>query len=184
MAAWHIKEGRQIDTGRVVTLEYEGRDLVVHIQEGRDFDAVVGDYGQRLVEIVEGAKKEADCQANWLAEVHAGAPEPKQPCGCMEKINRTKDGKTLGVVSLGKALLGGAALPEIATRRLAICQACQATDPTGARLYRVIDGRAYCGVPRLADMSKVYRDEREWGCGCELAWKAGLVAAGCPLGQW
>lgn len=180
MVAWHIKEERQIDTGRVVTLEYQGRDLAVHVQEGKDFDAVVGEYGQRLVEIVEGAKKEADCHAKRMAEL---APT-KQPCGCMEKAARARAGKTLGIVSLGKALLGGAAPPEIAAKRLAICQACQATDPAGARLYRVIDGKAYCGVPRLSDPTKVYRDERERGCGCELAWKASMADVACPLMYW
>jgi hypothetical protein len=184
MSAWTLKEDRVIDVGRVATLEYEGRELYVLVHAGKDLDAVISDYGQRLVEIVEGAKKESDYQAKRLAEVHAGAPDPKQLCGCMEKINRTKAGKTLGVVSLGKALLGGTAPPGVAQARLAICQACQATDQTGARLYRMLDGKAYCGAPRLSDLRNIYRDETNWGCGCELGWKAVLTEARCPLGQW
>ena len=121
---------------------------------------------------------EADRKAREIEDVYAGVVLPKVPCGCVGKS------KTFGLVSLGKALLSGRASPEVTARRLAICRACQATDPTGTRLYRVIDGKAYCGVPRLSELGKVYRDEKLWGCGCELGWKAAMSGAYCPLQKW
>jgi ribosomal protein L40E len=89
--------------------------------------------------------------------------------------------KTLGVVSLGKGLVGGAA--DAATRifRMTICEKCFAEDSTGARLYRVVDGTVYCGRPRL---QKLLRDEATDGCGCVLSFKTGRAQAACPLGRW
>jgi len=175
VAAWKIKENRALESGCAVTLEYEGRELAVHVAAGRNLDSVVDEYGQRLVTIVEDTKKEENHQVEVVADVSASE---SKPCGCAGKS------KTLGLLSLGKALLGGRASPEVAARRLAICRACQATDPTGSRLYRMIAGKAYCGVPRLSELGKVYRDEKLWGCGCELGWKSSMVESECPRSRW
>lgn len=91
---------------------------------------------------------------------------------------------TTGVVSLAKALISGRASPAVAAKRLAICEACRITDPDGTRLYRVIDDKAYCGVPRLADVTKIFRDEREEGCGCELRDKVQWRKVSCPNSRW
>jgi len=176
VAAWKMKENRVLETGRAVTLEYEGRELSVHIGSERDFESVVDEYGQRLVAIVEDARK-SSTKAERLPQSNDSGT--RQPCGgCLGK------NKSLGLLSLGKALLGGRATPELAAQRLAICRSCQAVDPNGTRLFRIVDGKAYCGVPRLSKMTKVYRDEAKWGCGCDLAWKVTLAKADCPHERW
>jgi len=92
--------------------------------------------------------------------------------------------RTIGVASMIGALIGGKATPDTAAQRLAICEACQYTDTTSERLYRVIDGKVYCGVPRLADVTKIFRDESKIGCGCELHDKVQWRKASCPNNRW
>ena len=132
----------------------------------------------RVVEERRRSRLEA---ARMQAEASAGravaAPSNCRPC-----VSRKV--KSLGFVSFVRGILSGAASPEVAARRLAICRACQAHDPDGSRLHRVIAGREYCGVPRLAEADKVYRDETAWGCGCELELKVTRAEVECPVGLW
>lgn len=168
---WRLISEKRVDTGTHLTIGVAGYTLDTIIPDGPGREQIIEAYAQQITRIATQAQK------NREAPKTPDAPAQKSAgCGCGKK--------TLGIVSLGKALLGGTAPPEIAAQRLAICQACQATDPTGARLCRIIDGKAYCGVPRLADPTKVYRDEREWGCGCDLVWKVGMAETTCPLHQW
>ena len=170
---WKLIAEERVDGGAHLTIGVDGYTLDTIIPDGPGREQIIEAYVRQIAGIVAAREKQRAVPAK-SADIPA---TQSGGCGCAGK-------KTLGIISLGKALLGGAASPEIAAQRLAICQACRATDPTGARLYRVIDGKAYCGVPRLADPTKVYRDEREWGCGCELAWKAEMVEAECPLSRW
>jgi hypothetical protein len=56
-----------------------------------------------------------------------------------------------------------------------------AQDSKEERLYRDIDGKHYCGLPRL---SQIVRNEQIDGCGCELSYKASRVNVSCPLNRW
>lgn len=170
---WRLISEKRVATGTHLTIGVGGYTLDTIIPDGPGREQMIEAYVQQIAHLVAANERRRATAART-----PDTPATKSgKCGCAGK-------KSLGIVSLGKAILGGAAPPEIVAQRLAICQACQVTDPTGARLYRVIDGKAYCGVPRLADPTKVYRDEREWGCGCELAWKAAMAEAGCPLHEW
>jgi hypothetical protein len=170
---WRLISEKPGAGGSHLTIAVAGYTLNTIIPDGPGREQIIETYVQQVATLVaeNERRRTAAAKAQDTPAAKSGG------CGCAGK-------KSLGLLSLGKALLGGAASPELTAQRLAICQACQATDPTGARLYRIIDGNAYCGVPRLATLGKVYRDEREWGCGCELEWKAGMAAAGCPMGQW
>lgn len=96
--------------------------------------------------------------------------------------------KTLGLVSLAQALISGPASDVARAVRDALCNACHDKDSKGERLFRLIDGVAYCGKPRdLLAPSTLYRDEKEEGCGCALHGEKGkqaFKASECPKGYW
>ena len=89
--------------------------------------------------------------------------------------------KSVGVLSLVKGLIHGPAPAAVAADRLAACKACGEKSTAGDRLYREIDGKAYCGVPRLQD---IYRDESKDGCGCDLLFKVSRAETECPRKKW
>jgi hypothetical protein len=89
--------------------------------------------------------------------------------------------KTLGLTSMVKALTSGPVDKEEKQRRQEICQECQEQDEGGIRLYREIDGKSYCGEPRL---KRILRDEGKNGCGCNLRFKWIFKEAHCPLKKW
>lgn len=170
---WRLISEKRVDTGTHLTIGVGGYTLDTTIPDGPGREQMIEAYVQQIAHLVAANERRRATAART-----PDTPATKTgKCGCAGK-------KSLGLLSLGKALLSGAALPGIAAQRLAVCEACLANDPTGARLFRVIEGKAYCGVPRLSDPAKVYRDEREWGCGCELAWKAGMAETKCPLQRW
>lgn len=98
--------------------------------------------------------------------------EPCSTCG---------EQKSTGLVNLVKGLAYGAAEESVKAARLEHCAQCTRVDGTGERLYRLIEGAPYCGVPRF---DKIWRDERRDGCGCSLEFKAGRAEAACPWGDW
>lgn len=95
-----------------------------------------------------------------------------------------EDNKTFGLQSLTEARLSGAATTEVQAARLITCAACRIKDLDGDRLYRVLNGEPHCGTPRLVQLSKIRRDERHWGCGCNLIEKATYNSSECPFGVW
>lgn len=84
--------------------------------------------------------------------------------------------KTLGLAGLAKGLIYGEALDEVKEARLQVCRSCE--------LYNEIDGKPYCGIPRLSKVTKIFRDESKDGCGCELNFKTSRAAAKCPRDKW
>lgn len=102
-----------------------------------------------------------------------------QPAGCS-----TCGNKTAGLVGLVKGLAYGPATPEVQQARFKICQACEAVDPSGERFFRCDGMKCHCGSPRLASLAGIIRDEKTWGCGCELTFKTSRAQAECPLGKW
>jgi ADP-heptose:LPS heptosyltransferase len=93
--------------------------------------------------------------------------------------------KALGIVSYLSAKAGKLVSEQVQKIRLAICHTCQETEAgTTVRLFRKIDEKDYCGTPRLADLRKIYRDETEIGCGCNLEDKSRYDAAQCPRKLW
>jgi len=66
-------------------------------------------------------------------------------------------------------------------RRLGLCQSCPETEPGGARLYRIAQGRAVCGAPR---MQAILRDDQALGCGCWIDEKTAAGGAHCPRKRW
>lgn len=103
-------------------------------------------------------------------------------------------GKSLGVGSLAEALLSGEAPLAFQEARVQVCEhRCTAVDSQGNKIYRVIDGVGFCGVPRpgarsliptLEEMKMMYRDETKDGCGCPVKEKAKYKASRCPLGLY
>ena len=89
--------------------------------------------------------------------------------------------KTLGLTSMAKALTSGPVDKEEKQRRQEICQECQEQDEGGIHLYLEIDGKSYCGEPRL---KRILRDETRNGCGCNLRFKWIFKEAHCPLKKW
>lgn len=104
-------------------------------------------------------------------------------CAKAEEAKRAeKRKKTYGLLSFVKAKLSGRVSKELAAERFAICESCQERNTdTNELLFRKIDGKSFCGVPRLADM---LRDERATGCGCELEDKVTYKASECPRQKW
>lgn len=74
--------------------------------------------------------------------------------------------------SLKTTLLADA---EEASRRLAICRACEFSKTTGTQLT--------CGTPIVGDEVK-YKGKKHRTCGCFLDLKTKLKPAACPLGKW
>jgi hypothetical protein len=89
--------------------------------------------------------------------------------------------KSFGVLGYAYAKLSGQAPEETQKARMSACEHCQLTDTKGERLYRVIDGAAYCGLPRK---KKYYRNEKADGCGCDLADKTKYRKSKCPKSVW
>ena len=101
--------------------------------------------------------------------------------GGITRIKVGDKGKTTGAWSFLKGVLSRKTRKEIQEARLKICEACMAQDSKEERLYRDIDGKHYCGLPRL---SQIIRNEQIDGCGCELSYKASRVNVSCPLNRW
>lgn len=93
--------------------------------------------------------------------------------------------KTLGLISMLTAKAGKLVPDTLRKMRLAICHTCPESETgTNVKLFRRIDGNEYCGLPRLADITKIYRDETQTGCGCDLADKTRYELSQCPRGRW
>jgi len=103
--------------------------------------------------------------------------QPKEGC-CHESK------KTMGVGGMVAAIASGKIDEETMKSRLEKCSNCQIKDIEGERLYRIYKDVPYCGVPRLKDMDKIQRFERDYGCGCNLKQKTRYNASKCPLGIW
>lgn len=116
-----------------------------------------------------------------------------QPCGgCRGARAPTADEarKTMGLISMIAAKTGKQVNENLRKMRMAVCMSCREVErlrdkgSKGERLYRVIDGHKYCGLPRMADLTKVYRDESDLGCGCDLDDKVRWERASCPRNHW
>lgn len=92
--------------------------------------------------------------------------------------------KTWGLGNLAKAIASGVVSEEIKNIRFEKCSKCEIKDIEGNRLFREENGVNYCGVPRLAELAKIKRDERHWGCGCELHEKIKYNSSECPFKVW
>jgi ADP-heptose:LPS heptosyltransferase len=69
--------------------------------------------------------------------------------------------------------------------RLALCHTCDEKEQgTETRLFRRINKKEYCGEPRLNSLTKVYRDEKKTGCGCNVREKALYDQSVCPRARW
>ena len=104
--------------------------------------------------------------------------------GCGGNQIREVDNEVWGVESLLEAKASGDAPEAIQKERFAICKNCQIKDVDGNRLYREQNGKSYCGIPRLEEFAKIKRDERHWGCGCDLQTKVLYNASKCPFVVW
>lgn len=89
--------------------------------------------------------------------------------------------KSFGILGYVSAKLSGKVSEETQAARLDICKGCTAADTRGQKLYREIDGVAYCGLPRS---EKVYRDDKQDGCGCDLLDKIQYRKSKCPKDFW
>lgn len=99
--------------------------------------------------------------------------DPEKPCvGCS---------KTLGVVSYIQAVASGKVSVAEQMGRYSICMQCQIKDKDGVRLFRMIENKPYCGTPRSEN---ILRNEKEYGCGCNLFDKTKYKASACPHSQW
>lgn len=137
---------------------------------------------------IEKAKEEEEAR---IKEIRESAPPPAESKGKARRISREKPRvkkkgccggrKTLGLLSLSKAIMSGTTTREIASERINLCFTCDELDPNMVPLYREIDGIPYCGEPRLSD---VYRDEFAEGCGCNLHEKVQYNNVACPRGRW
>lgn len=89
--------------------------------------------------------------------------------------------KSFGILGYVSAKLSGKVSDETQAARLDICKGCTAVDSTGQKLFREIGGVAYCGLPRS---EKVYRDDKQDGCGCDLLDKVQYRKSKCPKDLW
>jgi len=89
--------------------------------------------------------------------------------------------RTLGAWSYVRAKMGPLVDEVTAGERWAVCMQCRQGDPRGNPLLRQVGDKLYCGQPRLQN---VYRDEYQFGCGCDLSDKIWYANTGCPRGQW
>lgn len=101
--------------------------------------------------------------------------------GGIVRISAIEKGRTFGLWGWLKGVFGRKARKEIQEARLKICEACTAKDSRGERLFRLLNNKHYCGLPRL---SMIVRDEKQEGCGCELSYKASRISSSCPLDRW
>lgn len=101
-----------------------------------------------------------------------------------ECCGKSESTKTIGAGSAIKAVLSGRVTEEIIKARLEACHNCQIKDIDGERLYRIDTGMPFCGIPRLSDIKKIKRCERDYGCGCNLKVKTRYKISICPFGVW
>jgi hypothetical protein len=95
-----------------------------------------------------------------------------------------KNKKTTGVGSYIKAKQSGLAPLQAQQERFSICQKCTETEEhkeNKPRLFREIKGRFYCGKPWI---TKFYRNDIDFGCGCNLREKVKYNDSACPRGHW
>lgn len=104
--------------------------------------------------------------------------------GCADrKAEREANKKSYGIIDYAKAKLSGKVDDLTSKVRLAVCKTCIHRDQdTGQRLFRVIDGKFYCGEPRI--FGSLYRDDVRVGCGCDLEEKCSYVESKCPRRSW
>lgn len=113
-----------------------------------------------------------------------GEENPSGPQGFTENNIEEIDNTTWGVKSLAEAALSGDSPRDIQEQRFNLCKNCNIKDLKGEKLFREINGVAYCGIPRLSELGKIKRDERHWGCGCKLVEKIAYNASQCPFRVW
>lgn len=99
----------------------------------------------------------------------------------LRQAKENKDQLTTGMVSFVQAVVSGKVDSKVLEERESICRQCDATDDKGERLFREIDGKVYCGEPRLR---RILRSEAKSGCGCKLTTKWVFQKSRCPLGKW
>ncbi len=140
----------------------------------------------------EDAVKPSDAEAKEAqTEV---AVKPPTPVAHLEVVLEpdptadTDEGKTrIGVVQYARAIVSGKVKSVIQKMRIAACAGCDQTarddegNATSERLFRIINGIPYCGVPA---MHKVIRNEVRVGCGCNLTAKTQYVDSVCPRKIW
>lgn len=154
--------------------EIEGRKkgIAVHMAH-----RIVFDDHLRAQQAEQKAQREQRMAARQVAAnpaVPEPTPEPKKRSGCCGQ-------RSIGLRSLIEAKMSGPAPFPVSVERYQICQACQEVDSQGERLFRLVDGDAFCGVPRLRH---IIRDEVKDGCGCQLGEKVRYKKAACPKGKW
>lgn len=196
-----LEDGRPIAMG-IPDGDYENfvKEVVGHFERqfcppGLDFFVVTLQDGRKARLFVKAENKERflNAIAEHTANAVHGAPSGDTqtvmlPCkGCGGTLAPGGQ-KTVGFASLVKAVTSGPASDIAVAVRDAICNACQDKDSKGERLFRIIDGEAYCGLPRdLLSPSTLYRDEALDGCGCALRGKNGKHAfkdSACPKKYW
>ncbi len=102
--------------------------------------------------------------------------------GCAEKA----PSKTFGIIDFAKAKLSGKVVEHVRAMREGICERCNEAvtgdnDRNGERLFRKIDGVPYCGKPhKLIER----RDNKAFGCGCDLSDKVLWNKSKCPREHW
>ena len=115
------------------------------------------------------------------AQKQAATPQPERKKGdclsCAEKRSMS-----FGALDAAVAIMSGRVPEEIAEARFAVCEICDKVDDKGERLFREVKDKHYCGEPRIG--WKVYRDEKESGCGCNLKDKVKFNGSSCPWGIW
>lgn len=100
----------------------------------------------------------------------------------------TDKGRTrIGVMKFARAITSGKVKANIQKMRFGACIGCtqfvrdEDGNDTGERLFRMINGEPYCGVPATR---KVIRNEVRDGCGCNLNAKTQYVKSECPRKIW
>ncbi len=118
-----------------------------------------------------------------------GGPAPCGGCRGAKPPSPEEAKKTLGIISMLAAKTGKQVDDNVRKMRMAVCTNCHEVERVrkgekASRLFRVKDGHKYCGAPRLSDITKIYRDEADVGCGCDLDDKVRWDRAQCPRGHW
>jgi len=95
------------------------------------------------------------------------------------------ESKTTGIASMLRAKMGKKVNEHTRRSRWALCVSCDIKDKDGDRLFREVKGVPYCGIPRsIWNPTKIIRNEKEIGCGCNLEDKVTWENAFCPHKRW
>lgn len=187
--AIEVAEISDLPDGKLVTYRY--KDIIAQCRvnseneiEGRKKGVAVH-MAHRIMFDEHLRKQQAEQRTQHEQKIAARRaatnPVMLEPAPVLKKRSGCCGQKSIGLRSLIEAKMSGPVPFPVAVERFQICQACQEADSQNERLFRLIDGDAFCGVPRLRH---IIRDEAKDGCGCQLGEKVRYKKAACPKGKW